>query len=116
VKNSDPVLHNINAQPTKNPGFNFGQPVKGMETKKSFPNPEVMIPVKCDVHPWMRSYIGVQAHPYAAVTGEDGSFSLKGLPPGTYELEAWHESLGTATQSVTVGPNETQSVEFAFKG
>ncbi len=116
VRNSDSVLHNVNARPKNNPGFNFGQPVKGMETKKSFPNPEVMDPVKCDVHPWMRAYIGVQAHPFFAVTGENGSFSIKNLPPGTYEIEAWHEKYGTSKQSVTVGANETKTVSFTFKG
>ena len=116
VRNSDAVLHNVNARPKNNPGFNIGQPVKGMETPKSFPNPEVMVPVKCDVHPWMHGWIGVQAHPYAAVTGDDGSFSLANLPPGDYEIEAWHEKYGTATQKVTVGPKETKTVKFTFKG
>jgi hypothetical protein len=116
VRNSDGVLHNINAQPKNNQGFNFGQPVQGMENKKSFANPEVMIPVKCDVHPWMKSYVGVQNHPYAAVTGDDGAFSLANLPPGEYEIEAWHEIFGTATQKVTVGPKESKAVGFAFKG
>ncbi len=116
IRNSDGVLHNVNARPTKNPGFNFGQPIQGMETKKSFPNPEVMIPVKCDVHPWMHAWIGVQAHPYASVTTDDGSFSLKNLPPGEYEIEAWHEKYGTSVQKVTVGPKETKSIQFTFKG
>lgn len=116
VRNSDGVLHNVNARPKNNPGFNFGQPVKGMENKKSFANPEVMIPLKCDVHPWMHSYIGVQNHPYFAVTGADGAFALSNLPPGTYEIEAWQEKLGTQTQKVTVGPKETKSISFTFKG
>lgn len=116
VRNSDGVLHNVNARPTKNQGFNFGQPVQGMESKKSFTNPEVMIPIKCDVHPWMSSYIGVQTHPYFSVSGEDGSFSLKNLPPGTYEVEAWHEKFGTQTQTVTIGASETKPIEFTFKG
>jgi len=115
VRNSDGVLHNINARPKINKGFNFGQPVQGMESKKSFDQPEVMIPVKCDVHPWMSGWIGVQNHPFAAVTGDDGSFSLKGLPAGTYEIEAWHEKYGTSIQSVTIGENETKTVSFAFK-
>jgi hypothetical protein len=116
VRNSDSVLHNVNARPVKNPGFNFGQPVQGMESKKSFATPEVMIPVKCDVHPWMHGWIGVQNHPYAAVSGDDGSFTLKNLPPGEYEIEAWHEKYGTSVQKVTVGAKETKKIEFTFKG
>lgn len=116
IKNSDGVLHNINARPKNNPGFNIGQPVKEMKTTKTFPNPEVMIPIKCDVHPWMGGYIGVQAHPYAAVSNDSGSFSLKNLPAGTYEIEAWHEVYGKSTQSVTVGAKEEKNVTFTFKG
>lgn len=116
VRNSDGVLHNVNARPTKNQGFNFGQPVKGMTNEKSFSTPEVMIPVKCDVHPWMHGWVGVQNHPYAVVTGDDGSFSLKDLPPGEYEIEAWHEKYGTSVQKVTVGAKETKAINFTFKG
>lgn len=116
VRNSDGVLHNVNARPTKNQGFNFGQPVQGMKTNKTFANPEVMVPVKCDVHPWMSGYIGIQSHPYASVTGEEGSFSLNNLPPGEYEIEAWHEKYGTSTQKVTVGAKESKTIEFTFKG
>src|SRR5205085_5622269 len=101
VRNSDGVLHNINARPKNNQGFNIGQPVKGMENKKMFAKTEVMIPIKCDVHPWMAGWIGVQNHPFAAVSDETGSFSLKGLPAGTYTIEAWPENYGTTTQSVT---------------
>jgi len=116
VRNSDPVLHNVNVRPAKNPGFNMGQPVQNMQTAKTFTTPEVMIPVKCDVHPWMHGWIGVLDHPYASVTSDDGSFSLKNLPPGEYEIEAWHEKYGTSTQKVTVGAKETKTIEFTFKG
>ncbi|MCG3205104.1 MAG: hypothetical protein KCHDKBKB_01821 [Elusimicrobia bacterium] len=116
IRNSDGVLHNVNARPVKNQGFNLGQPVKGMETDKSFTVPEVMIPVKCDVHPWMHGWIGVQDHPYASVTNDGGAFSLNNLPPGDYEIEAWHEKYGTATQKVTVGAKESKTIEFTFKG
>ncbi len=116
VKNSDGVLHNVNARPKNNQGFNIGQPVKDMKTSKSFSNPEVMIPLKCDVHPWMGGYIGVQAHPFASVSDESGAFSLKGLPAGTYEIEAWHEVYGVSKQSVTVGASENKAITFTFKG
>lgn len=116
IRNSDGVLHNVNVRPTKNQGFNFGQPVQGMENKKTFSTPEVMIPVKCDVHPWMHGWIGVQDHPFAAVSNETGAFALNNLPAGTYVIEAWHEKYGTATQTVTVGAKETKTIEFNFKG
>ena len=74
------------------------------------------IPVKCDVHPWMKSYINVAGHPFGAVSDDTGSFSLDNLPPGQYEIEAWHESLGTSTQNVTVGEKESKSITFTFKG
>ena len=74
-----------------------------MELEKSFDTAEVMVRFKCDVHPWMSAYLGVLDHPYFAVTGADGSFSIDGLPAGDYVVETWHESLGTRTQNVTVG-------------
>jgi hypothetical protein len=116
VKNGDPVLHNINATPTTNRGFNRSQPQQGMTFDTQFNTPEVMIPVRCDVHGWMSAYIGVTDNPYHAVTGADGTFSLDRLPPGTYTLEAWHEVYGTATQEVTVATGQTADVTFTFDG
>lgn len=113
IKNSDGILHNINTQPTQNQGFNISQPVE-MTTEREFSSPEVMIPVKCDVHGWMEAYIGVQNHPYMAVTGDDGTFTLANLPPGEYTIEAWHERYGTQTQQVTVGPQESKEVGFSY--
>jgi len=113
IKNSDGILHNINTQPTVNQGFNVSQPV-AMETSKTFSSAEVMIPVKCDVHGWMEAYIGVQDHPYMAVSAEDGTFRLENLPPGTYTIEAWHEQYGTQTQTVTVGAQESGEVTFEY--
>ncbi|MCK5439117.1 MAG: carboxypeptidase regulatory-like domain-containing protein [Gemmatimonadetes bacterium] len=113
IMNSDGILHNINTQPTENRGFNISQPVV-METSREFSRPEVMIPVKCDVHGWMQAFIGVQGHPYASVSGADGSFSLADLPPGEYEIEAWHELYGTQSQTVTIGVKETAEVSFTF--
>jgi hypothetical protein len=74
-----------------------------------------MVPFKCDVHGWMNAYVGVLTHPYYAVTDAGGTFTLKGLPPGTYTIEAWHEKLGTMTQTVTVGAKETKEIAFTFK-
>ena len=115
IKNSDGILHNINTQPSQNRGFNISQPVE-METEREFNTAEVMIPVKCDVHGWMEAYIGVQDHPYAAISGTDGTFSLENLPAGDYVIEAWHETFGTQTQNVTVGAQETQEITFTFSG
>ena len=115
IKNSDPTLHNIHALPTKNVEFNQGQPFKGMQFEKTFTKPEVMVHFKCDVHPWMSAYMGVVDNPYFAVTKEDGTYSIPKLPPGKYTLEAWHETLGTADQDVTMTPNGTVSANFDFK-
>jgi len=115
VLNSDPTLHNVHAVPTENQEFNTGQPLPGMKHTHRFSTREVMVPFKCDVHPWMRAYVGVLDHPYFAVSGPDGSFELKGLPPGTYTVEAWHETLGTQTQTVTVAAKETGTTAFEFK-
>ena len=115
IINSDPTLHNIHALPKGNKEFNTGQPIQGMKTTHVFTAKEVMVPFKCDVHGWMNAWVGVLDHPFYAVTSADGSFSLKGLPPGTYTIEAWHEKLGTQTQTVTVGEKETKDLAFTFK-
>ncbi len=113
IKNSDGLLHNINASPTENRGFNMSQPV-AMEGTRSFRVPEVMVPLRCDVHGWMTAYIGVVDNPFYAVSGSDGSFDLSTLPPGDYVLEAWHERYGTQTRNVTVVTGETATVTFTF--
>jgi plastocyanin len=115
ILNSDDTLHNVHAIPEVNKAFNQGMPVPGSKVSKSFTKPEVMVRIKCDVHGWMSSWAGVLPHPFFAVSGEDGSFTIKGLPAGTYVIEAWHEKLGTQTQKVTVGENEAKSAAFAFK-
>lgn len=114
IRNSDPTLHNVHALPAVNAEFNKGQPFQGMEFEHTFKQPEVMIRFKCDVHPWMSSYMAVVDHPFFAVSGGDGSFSIGDLPAGTYTLEAWHETLGTQTQEVTVGDGESVEVSFDF--
>lgn len=113
IKNSDGVLHNINAKPQVNRGFNISQPVV-METTRQFRAAEVMVPLECDVHGWMQAYVGVLEHPYFSTTGTDGSFSLSPLPPGTYVIEAWHEVYGAQTQELTVGEGGQVEVSFTF--
>ena len=114
IKNSDDTLHNIHPRPKVNDEFNVGQPRQGMETSKTFDKPELMIPVGCDVHPWMRAYIMVSSHPFFGVTGDDGAFELKNLPAGEYEIEALHPKLGSATAKVTVADGESAAVELKF--
>ena len=115
IVNSDDTLHNVHGLAKANKEFNQGQPIQGMKMTHTFSTKEVMIPFKCDVHGWMNAWIGVLDHPFYAVTTADGTFSLKGLPPGTYTIEAWHEKLGTQTQTITVGAKETKNVAFTFK-
>ena len=115
VVNSDPTMHNVHAVAAANREFNTGQPITGMKHTHTFSTREVMVPFKCDVHPWMRAYAGVLDHPYFAVTGADGTFRLAGLPPGQYVVEAWHETLGTQTQTVTVDAQGTADVALSFK-
>ncbi len=116
IVNNDDTLHNVNAQPTAsgNQGFNFAQPVKGMTNDQTFASAEVMVPLKCDVHPWMSAYVGVMPHPFFAVTADDGGFTIGGLPAGDYVIGAWHETLGEQEQSVTVAANGTAEVSFDF--
>lgn len=115
IVNSDPTLHNIHAMPQINRGFNIAQPRRGMKTERTFTRQEVMIRVKCDVHPWMASYIGVLSHPYYAVSGSDGSGTLGSIPPGEYVVAAWHERYGEQEQRVTVSPGSLKKLEFRFK-
>lgn len=114
IRNSDPVLHNIKAVPTANRGFNISQPTQGMKTTRKFDTAEVMVPLECNVHGWMNAYVGVMSHPFFAVSGADGTFTIRGLPAGTYELEAWHEKLGKRTVSVTVTEGGTATAEVSF--
>jgi hypothetical protein len=114
IQNSDPVLHNIKAKPTKNRPFNVSQPSAGMKTMRTFAASEVMVPLECNVHGWMNAFLGVLPHPFYAVTGADGSFTLKGLPAGTYTIEAWHEKYGTQTATVTVTGTGTKAADFTF--
>jgi len=114
VVNADPVTHNIHPAPKDNREWNESQPPGAAPIDQSFAHEEVMIPVKCNIHPWMKAYIGVFDNPYFAVTGKDGSFDLKDVPPGTYTLVAWHELYGTREQNVTLGPKESKMIQIKF--
>ena len=114
ITNSDNLLHNINASPTENRGFNISQPRAGITSNQSFALPEVMIPIRCDVHGWMQAYVGVLEHPYFAVSGSGGSFTISNVPAGTYTAEAWHEEYGTMSGTVTVTAGGTATLDFAY--
>jgi plastocyanin len=114
ILNSDGVLHNIHTLPKVNASFNKGMPPTLKEATTVFSKPEEVFHIKCDVHPWMSAYLAVFTHPFYSVTSTDGKFTISGLDPGTYEITAWHEKLGTKTASVTVGANETKTQAFTF--
>jgi plastocyanin len=117
ITNSDPTQHNIHPTPKNNPEWNQTQPNGAPPIEKTFARAEVLIPVKCNQHPWMKSYIGVLKHPFFAVSAEDGSFTIKGVPAGTYTVAAWHEggAAGTEkTMQVTVAANGSAKADFAF--
>jgi len=114
IRNSDPVLHNIKAVAKKNRPFNVSQPNAGMTTNRTFSTPEVMVNLQCNVHGWMHAWVGVRPDPFFAVSGKDGSFSITGLPPGTYTIEAWHEKFGTQTATVTIAGTESKTANFTF--
>lgn len=115
VTNSDPVTHNIHPRPHANREWNQSQPPGDSPLMRKFIRPEIMIRVKCNIHPWMHAWIGVVENPYFAVTGEDGSFDLTNLPPGSYTIEAWQEELGTQQKQITVAPSGKAQAEFTFK-
>jgi plastocyanin len=114
VLNEDSTTHNIHPMPQNNREWNKSQPPGMQPVEASFPREEVAIPVKCNVHPWMKSYIAVLKHPYFAVTTKDGNFDISNLPPGSYTVEAWHEKFGTLSKKVSVG-TETAKIDFVFK-
>jgi len=116
IRNSDPLLHNVRSEGQINQPFNMSTPVEGMKFDRTFATREVMVDIRCDVHAWMRAFVGVLEHPYFGTTGPDGRVALNNLPPGTYTIEAWHEQLGVKTQQITVGAKESKDVSFTFAG
>jgi plastocyanin len=116
ILNSDNTLHNVHSLAQINQAFNLGMPIQGMKLKKTFTKSEVMVKVKCEVHPWMHAYVGVLDHPFFAVSNEGGTFEIKNLPPGQYVIEAWHAKYGSQVQNVTVASDsDTQNISFQYK-
>jgi len=116
VTNSDPVTHNIHPMAQVNRAWNQSQDPGSEPLKRRFAQREIMIRIKCNIHSWMRAWLGAVEHPYFAVTGTDGTFEIKNLPPGEYTVEAWHEQYGTQEMKVTVPPSGKQEAAFTFKG
>jgi len=114
ILNDDPINHNVHAESHINPPWNESEPPRAEHKYKTFDSEEVLFPVTCSVHPWMRSYIGVSPHPFFAVTGDDGSFTLKGVPPGTYTIEAVHEKYGRREGKLTLTPGGTATLDFTY--
>ena len=115
-RNSDDTLHDVHSLSTKGSVFNVGQPIAGMVYRIQFTTPEVMVHIKCDVHRWMNTYIGVVDHPYFAVSGSDGTFTIAGVPPGVYTIQSWHEQYGTLTQNVIVNAGDNPIADFTYTG
>jgi plastocyanin len=111
--NSDPVLHNVHGFPKSSGAWNFSLSQAGSRRSVRVAAPET-IRVGCDVHAWMQAWVHVVNHPYFAVTGADGAFTLKDVPPGEYVVTSWHERFGTRDQKVKVGPKEEQAIAFAY--
>jgi hypothetical protein len=115
VKNSDPTAHNINVQPKQgNPSWNVSQAPATPPIEKTFARAETIIPVKCNQHPWMKAYVNVLKHPFFSISGADGSFTIKDVPPGKYTVVAWHEKFGEQTMEVTVPASGAGTANFSF--
>jgi plastocyanin len=115
-RSSDDTLHNVHGEPRASSRWNFGLPRRGSERTMTLTGPEIMVPVRCDVHPWMRLDVGVLAHPFFAVTGGDGAFRFPGVPRGQYVVTAWHATLGRQEQAVTLEPGQTATLDLRFDG
>jgi len=130
ILNSDPTNHNVHSLAKKNPQFNFAQPNEGMvrmlESKDTFTREEIMVKIKCDVHAWMSTYVGVMGHPFFGVSlshendGDNkdarGTYEIKNLPAGEYEVACWHENFGEMSQKIKIADGETKELNFEYGG
>ena len=115
IVSSDDTTHNIHPMPLNNREWNMSQTPGAAPLEQKFAHPEIMIPIKCNQHPWMHAWIGVTSNPFFAVSGSDGTFTLQGLPPGNYTIEAWTSTFGTQVEKVVLGAKETKTIDFKFK-
>src|SRR4029077_7485559 len=115
IKNDDQTTHNIHPTPKDNREWNESQPPSSAPLEKNFAREEIMLPVKCNQHPWMRMFVNVTKSPFFAVSGPDGKFEIKGLPPGDYTIAFVHEKFGEQTQKVTLAAKDSKTVDATFK-
>jgi len=115
IVNSDPTTHNIHPTPKDNREWNESQPPQAAPLEKTFASEEIMLPVKCNQHPWMRMFVNVTKNPFYAVTGPDGKFEIKGLPPGDYTIAFVQEKLGEQDMKVTLAAKDSKTVDVTFK-
>jgi plastocyanin len=116
MTNSDNTAHNVHSLSTRGNQFNVSQPKAGMMYTFQLKSEDVVMRIKCDIHSWMVSYVGVAAHPYFAVSAADGAFRITGVPAGKYPIRVWHERYGRLTANVEVKAGQTATVNFAYKG
>lgn len=114
VLNSDEVNHNVHLEAAVNPASNDSEHPRAETLHKRFAAEEILFPVTCSVHPWMRAYIAVVSHPFFAVTGGDGTYELKGVPPGDYTVETVHEKYGRQERQITVAPSRPETADFVY--
>jgi plastocyanin len=115
IRNDDETTHNIHPTPKDNREWNESQPPKAAPLEKNFAREEIMLPVKCNQHPWMKMYVNVVKTPFYAVTGADGKYEIKGLPAGDYTLAFVQEKLGEQDQKVTLAAKDSKTVDTSFK-
>ena len=116
VINADPFTHNIHPRTANTREWNQSQDAGAEPLIRKFARAEIMVRIKCNIHPWMKAWVGVTEHPFHAISGNDGTFTIKNLPAGKYTIEAWQEELGTQQQEVTVTPQATETLSFTYKG
>ncbi|HEX7723708.1 MAG TPA: carboxypeptidase regulatory-like domain-containing protein [Pyrinomonadaceae bacterium] len=116
IANEDATTHNTHFMPKNNADWNQSQPEGATPLMHKFAEPEVLIPVKCNQHPWEKAYVAVLSHPFFAVSSQNGAYEISGLPPGQYSLVAWHEKFGEQRAEVSIGVKEKKNLDFSFKG